>query len=137
LYDSQHRAKAAVLMRRFAAPLLRVLALLLLTCTTSLAIIPEPDNILYGTITLDNLPVTAAMTNVIIEARRTTNGPAIATYRMGSDQQAGNSYSLQVSIESLAPIADTNASQAGDALLILLRDDSGIRGHTTSTIVKR
>jgi len=137
LYYSQHRAKAAVLMKRFAAPVLRVPALLLLTSISSLALIPEPDNILYGTITLDNLPVTAGMTNVVIEARRTTNGPAIASYRMGSDEQVGNYYSLQVSVESILPIGDTNASQAGDALFIVLRDDSGIRGRTNFTIVER
>jgi hypothetical protein len=105
--------------------------------TSCLAVIPEPDNILYGTITLGGLPVTATMTNVLVEARRTTNGPTIATYRMGSDQQVGNYYSLRVPIESIAPIADPNASQAGDALVILLRDDSGVRGQTNFAVVER
>jgi hypothetical protein len=110
---------------------------LLAKATLSFAIIPEPDNILYGSITLDNLPVTASMTNVIIEARRSTNGPALASYRMGSDEQSGNFYSLRLSLESIAPIKDANASQTGDTLFILLRDESGIRSQTNFTIVER
>ena len=115
----------------------RLLLPLLAMATSTLAKIPEPDNILYGSITLDNLPVTAAMTNVVIEARRTTNGPVIASYRMGSDQQVGNYYSLRVSIESVVPITDTNASQAGDALIIVIRDTSGVRGQTNFLVVER
>ncbi len=110
---------------------------LLGTTTVGLAIIPEPDNILYGTVTLDNLPVTASMTNIIIEARRSTNGPAIASYRMGSDEQSGNFYSLRLSVESIVPIGNPNASQTGNNLFILLRDESGIRGQTNFTIVER
>jgi hypothetical protein len=110
---------------------------LLATTTPGLARIPEPDNILYGTITLDNLPVTASMTNVIIEARRSTNGPVLASYRMGSDEQSGNFYSLKLSVESVTPIGDPNASQTGDSLFILLRDESGIRGQTNFTVVER
>jgi hypothetical protein len=115
-----------------------LLPLLAAACINhSLAVIPEPDNILYGTVALDGLPVTATMTNVVIEARRTTNGPAIASYRMGSDQQVGNYYSLKLTIESVPPIGDADASQSGDALFILLRDNSGVRGQTNFTVVER
>ena len=99
--------------------------------------IPEPDGILYGTITLDNLPVTATHTNVVIEARRTTNGPAIASYRMGSDTEVGNFYSLRIALESVTPISDINASQAGDNLFIVLRDDSGMRAQANIFIAER
>ena len=36
------------------------------------AVIPEPDNIIYGNITLDGALVMAARTDVVIQARRTT-----------------------------------------------------------------
>jgi hypothetical protein len=124
-----------IMISRTPSTWLRLLPLLL--AANSLATIPEPDNIVYGSITLDGVPVTAAMTNVVIEARRTTNGPAIAIYRMGSDQQAGSFYSLKLSIESVPPIGNAGASQAGDALFILLRDNSGIRGRTNFTVVER
>jgi hypothetical protein len=113
------------------------LAFVLASASVCLAVIPEPQNILYGTITLDNSPVTAAMTNVIVEAFRATNGPAVASYRMGSDPQVGNYYSLGVPVESVAPITDTNSSQVGDNLIIRLYDASGLRSQTNFTIVER
>ncbi|HXJ56524.1 MAG TPA: thrombospondin type 3 repeat-containing protein [Verrucomicrobiae bacterium] len=112
-------------------------AILFISSGAALAVIPEPPNILYGTITLDNAPVTADMTNVVVEARRTTNGPVVASYRMGSDPQLGSYYSLHIPIESVAPITDDTNSQTGDKLIILLRDASGLRAQTNFTIVER
>ena len=129
------RSRRAALARPRLTPLLFIL--LASATATSLATIPEPDNILYGNITLGSATVTSAMTNVVIEARRTANGPAIASYRMGSDPQVGNYYSLKIPVESVAPILGTNASQTGDALVILLRDLSGIRAQTNFTIAER
>ena len=68
------------------------------------ATVTEPDNLIYGNITLNNVLVTAARTDVVVEARRTTNGPAIASYRMGSDPAAGNFYTLRLAIESVTPL---------------------------------
>src|SRR5262245_35785384 len=113
--------------------LIVVVTILLASSNASRAVIPEPDNILYGTITLDNTPVTAELTNVMVEARRTVNGPIVASYRMGSDPQLGNYYSLRIPIESVAPILDTATAQAGDNLVILLRDASGVRAQTNFT----
>ena len=101
------------------------------------AAIPEPDNILYGNITLDNTLVTADRTDVVIEARRQTNGPAIASYQMGSDASLGNLYALNLTIESVTPITDTNASQISDTLFIVVTDGTGIRAETTYTITDR
>ncbi|HEX5219302.1 MAG TPA: hypothetical protein VFZ59_07015 [Verrucomicrobiae bacterium] len=120
----------------FAAGLVAV-ATLLLAVTSARALIPEPDSILYGTITLDSVPITAAMTNVVVEARRTANGPAIATYRMGDNASLGNFYSLRIPMESVLPIESQNAAKTGDALQIVLRDTSGIRGQTNLTLVER
>lgn len=114
-----------------------LLAVALLAANPARAVLPEPDNILYGTITLDNQPVTAARTDVVIEARRLVNGPAIAMYRIGSNPQAGNFYSLRLSLESLAPITDVSASQVGDTLFVVVADASGIRSQTTYTLAER
>lgn len=95
---------------------------------------PEPDNILYGTITLDNQPVTAARTDVSIEARRLINGPAIARYQMGSSTPSGDFYSLRLSLESASPLLNTDASLSGDSLFIVVLDASGIRSQTAYTV---
>lgn len=121
----------------FSPFLFVLLAVALLAAIPARAVLPEPDNILYGTITLDNQPVTAARTDVVIEARRLVNGPAIASYRMGSNPQFGNSYSLRLSLESLAPSTDASASQVGDTLFVVVADGTGIRSQTTYVLAER
>jgi len=123
--------------RSGAVAISRALLVLLVTPLSTFAIIPEPDNILYGTISLNGIPVTPDMTNIVVEARRTSNGPAIASYRMGSDPESGIFYSLRISVESVIPLTGTNTSQANDALFMVLRDNSGIRGQTNFTIPER
>jgi hypothetical protein len=99
--------------------------------------IPEPDNVVYGTITLDNGAVTAARTDVVVEARRLINAPAIARYRMGDNPQVGNFYSLRLKLESVAPLLDPEASAGGASLLILVTDATGVRAQTSYTIGER
>ena len=110
---------------------------LLLSGSTARAEIPEPDNLLYGTIILDSQIVTAARTNVIIEARRTPNGIPIASYRMGANSQIGNFYLLRLALESVSPITDTNASEVGHSVYIIVRDGTAVRGQTTYTFPER
>ena len=71
-----------------------------LPCTAGL---PEPYNLIYGAIEMDGKWVTAADTNVTVEARRLPTGAAIASYRMGSQSAATNFYALKVRLESPAP----------------------------------
>jgi hypothetical protein len=121
-------------------PVIRLkVALLLLFAATNacFALIPEPDNLLYGTISLDGAPVTANMTNVVVEVYRATNSPAVARYQMGSNPQFGNFYSLRVPVESVTPIANSSNSQVGDTLLLVLRDTAGVRAQTNFTITDR
>ncbi|HEX5218399.1 MAG TPA: hypothetical protein VFZ59_02435 [Verrucomicrobiae bacterium] len=104
---------------------------------TAHAKISEPDNLIYGTITISNVPITAARTDVVIEARRTTDGPAIASYRMGSNPALGNFYSLTIPLESVAPLANTNASAVGDSLFITLLEGASLRGQTGFLVTDR
>lgn len=99
--------------------------------------ISEPDNLLYGTIVLDSQIVTAARTNVVIEARRTPNGVPIASYRMGANSQIGNFYLLRLALESVTPIANTNASEVGNSVYIIVRDGAAVRGQTTYIFPER
>ena len=92
--------------------------------------LPAPDNVLYGTITLDSQLVTSNQATVVVEARRTITGPAVATGGIG----VGNLYTLRIPLEAMAPLRDANASLAGDTLFILVRDATGVRDQTTYQI---
>jgi hypothetical protein len=127
-------------MKRFKSfPAMKPISicLLLVMVSAARATIPEPDNLIYGNITLDNALVTATRTDVVIEARRTTNGPAISSYRMGSNPDLGNFYSLRLTIESVAPVAETNASQVAESVYIVVSDGSGVRAEAPFTITER
>jgi len=109
---------------------------LLLAPLAARAVVSEPDNVLYGAITLNNQPVTSSRIDVVVEARRTLSGPAIARYRMGSTLRLGNYYSLRIPVES-APVGDPNASQTGDNLVIVVSDLSGRRIETSYRVADR
>lgn len=104
-----------------------------LTCHAGIS---EPDNIIYGTILLGTNALTAHSTNVFVEARQTTNGPAIASYQMGSLPTAGNYYSLRVSLED-SPPANPVASQTGNILYVTVRDQTGVRTQQVYTVADR
>ena len=97
-----------------------------------------PDNILYGTIALNGTPVPATNTAVVIEARRTANGPAIATYRMGDNASAANFYALKLPIEEQAPL-DTPATSSlvSNTLFIVVKNTTTDRGSQSYTIPER
>jgi len=99
--------------------------------------VPEPDNIIFGQITLGTTPVTAAASNVVIEARKSASGPIIARYVMGSIPAFGNFYSLPVPLEAFNPLTDTNAQRVGGLVYLTLRDDSGVRDQRTLSIASR
>ena len=103
----------------------------------ALAGLPEPGARIYGTVALNGVTATAADTAVIVEARKTPTGPAIASYQMGSSPVAGNFYSLILSAEGPAPLTDTNAVLLGSTVYLVVRDDSGDRDQQTLTLSER
>ncbi len=98
------------------------------------AAVPEPDNIIYGTITLGSNQVTAAQTNVIVSASATLNGPPIDTYQMGSLPGAGNDYSLRITLESLEPVANPAAALSNQLVYISVNDGTGVRAQASVVI---
>lgn len=110
---------------------------LLLVSASGRAELAEPDNILYGTIVLDNVRVTAGRNDVIVEARRALGEAAIAAYRMGSEAQLGDFYVLRLHLESFLPLADLAASQVGDSVYLTVRDSTGVRVQTTYVLGER
>ena len=82
------------------------------------AALPEPYNLIYGTIEMDGHIVTAADTTVIIEARRLPTGATIARYVMGSQASASNYYALKIRLESPAPDDIMQAAETGTTLYL-------------------
>src|SRR5436190_20556721 len=125
------------LFKSFPTMKMTTICMLLAMLSASRATIPEPENVIYGNITLGSTLITAARADVVIEARRTTNGPAIASYRMGSDPALGNFYSLRLLLESVPPVSNTNASQISQSVFIVVTDGSGLRAQTSCLIADR
>ena len=130
--NEQFTKTRGALARRFGA-----WSLVFLLSFSARAELPAPDNLLYGTIVLGSQPIGASNTSVFVEARRTVNGPAIASYRMGSSAQAGGFYLLKIPLEELAPLDNASNSLAGQSLFLTVRDPSGVRAQLPYTIPER
>jgi hypothetical protein len=98
------------------------------------AAIPEPDNVIYGLITLGTNLVTAANTNVVISASAQFNGPAIASYQMGWLPSAGNFYTLRIPLESLTPVANPAAALSNQLVYLSVNDGTGVRAQASVTV---
>lgn len=113
------------------------LAVLLGFCLPAQAGLPEPGARIFGSIALDGVVVTSANTSVIVEARRTPDGPPVASYQMGSQPNAGNFYSLKVHAENLGPLLNPEHVLLGSTLHLVVRDPSGVRDRKTFTLASR
>jgi len=99
--------------------------------------IPAPNNLVYGTITLNGQLIGSNATNFMVEARRTLGGPAVASYRMGAEPANGNFYLLALQLEEIAPAVNPLASLAGQSVFLVVRDPTGDRANLTYKIVDR
>jgi hypothetical protein len=119
--------------------LAQLVALLLgMFCATpAMAGLREPDVVIWGTIVLHQAAVTAANTEVVIEARRTLAGGAIASYQMGSNPAAGDFYSLRLVAESGLPLTDANAVITGDSIYLVVKNSAGDQDSKLVTVAGR
>lgn len=85
--------------------------------STAFAEIPEPVNIVYGAITLDGVPITAANTEIVVEARLIDSTTNIASYQMGENAEAGDNFVLQIPVDAVGEQAP-NTVRIGDTLQI-------------------
>lgn len=99
--------------------------------------LPEPDTVFHGSIALDGAFVTAAETNVVVELRRTQTGAAVATYRMGEEAGAGNSYVIRAKMESALPLTDPDAFVTGNVVWLVVRKDGTVRDFATNAVGSR
>ncbi len=113
--------------------LLRLLALVPLSLAAGL---PIPDHVLYGTISQGNLVVTRQRTDVVVEARRSLNGPVLASYRLGTAPRLGDFfYELRIPLEE-APRGSESVAQPGETLFILVKDASGEQYRITHRLTE-
>ena len=101
------------------------------------AVLPEPDNRIYGTIILGTNLITSASTNISVQARLTPSGTPIASYQMGEDPKAGNYYVLVIPMESVTPIVDPNASMSGQTVNLVVLDSGTVRDQQAFTLGSR
>jgi hypothetical protein len=114
-----------------------IVSVALLVVSSLNATLSEPDNVIYGSILIGTNRVTAASTDIVVEARRTTNGPPITSYRMGDDVGLGNFYSLSLKLESVGTPHDTNVSTLGQQVFIVVSDAGEVVGQAAYTFVER
>lgn len=121
----------------------RQLLLVLLTIGVPLpplvvAGIPQPDAVLYGTITIDGTPLTAKDDLTII-ARVTGAENPVGVYKMGASSTAGDRYVLRIRLESLADGGpqSNNTALVGQTASIFLKQADGPEEFVRSFTIQR
>ncbi|MEI9961506.1 MAG: hypothetical protein WDM76_10380 [Limisphaerales bacterium] len=111
-----------------------VCAFLLLCCWRAGATLPLPDQVIYGTIAIQNKAVTnnVTSTNVVIEARRSSDNQLLASYRMGSATSQGKLfYVLRVPMED-APTSSIGFAQPDDTLIVTVKKLNAVQFTSTN-----
>lgn len=96
---------------------------ILLSGWNACATVPIPDQVIYGTIAIQNKAVTnnAAGTNVLIEARRASDNYLLASYRMGTSTNQGKLYYvLRVPMED-APASAVELAEPSDQVILTVK----------------
>ena len=78
--------------------------------------------------------VSAADTNIVVEARRSLSESPLASYRMGENRVAGSFYSLAIPLESVNPIAAASSARTGETIIILVHNGQFVRYLTLYTV---
>jgi hypothetical protein len=88
------------------------------------AMIPEPDNLIYGTVQINGIPIKAL--NTIIEITASVNDKTIATYKIGSNPEANNYYDLSLPLEYRNPNLFEDSVRTGETGFIYI---AGFKAH--------
>ena len=115
-----------LLLKRLSGALPRTFLPCLFFAAQARALIPEPSDLVYGSIVVSNLTITAANSNVVVEARTSVGGGVVASYMMGSDTNAGDFYSLTLGLENGLPLADTNSLVAGQMIYLTVHNATNV-----------
>lgn len=130
-------AETNPLLGKTMKPLFPLLALILLgfaaAAPVSRATIPEPDHIVYGTVSRNGAKLGAGDNDVVIEALRKSDNVVVASYRLGDSPRSGDHYTLRIPLEAFGPLLDPIASLTGTALTIVASDAGGRFAETPLT----
>jgi len=88
------------------------------------AALREPSNFIFGFITISNTVVGPERTDLVVEARLSPSGAPFASYRMGTAPEYGNTYFLEIPVET-PPVTNNTAVTLGAQLYVVLRDGAG------------
>lgn len=94
---------------------LLILSCLFLSAGTGIAKLTEPDNIIYGPVTVNGLPVVTGEITLTING----NVNPLVRYALGSNAATANVYILRVPLDSYAP-RDPDAALQGEVARIYL-----------------
>ena len=89
-----------------------------------LAVIPEPQAIVFGSIAIDGVTVGADRSDIRVEVRR-ADGMPIADYLMGAEARLGDEYAVRVDMESVDPILNPLAAVFGESLRVVVVGPNG------------
>ncbi|MBN1672133.1 MAG: VCBS repeat-containing protein [Kiritimatiellae bacterium] len=104
---------------------------------TACGIVPEPDKILFGTITVNGRAVTSTNTDYVVDVRLASTGAVLQTYQMGADPEFDPYfYGIRVPLEAFAPLASADCA-LGDALTLVLRRGSTVLMQLAHTVSAR
>ncbi len=99
------------------------------------AVIPEPDNVVYGQIAIGTNLVTAQRTNVVIEVRYSNDtnlisANVLASYRMGQNPNLGDRYAVAIPFWSEEDTINPLPSPAGSNMIIVVKETLVIARQT-------
>ena len=126
----------------------RLTILFLLTSVAAggvaVATLPEPDKILFGTITLDGKAVTAfdgkqhyKVADYVVEVRRVPGGRVLESYAMGSDTNYHPYfYGMRVTLEAM-PRKESSDALMGNTLYLTLKKGGQVLMEQTHSITNR
>lgn len=115
---------------------LGVLVSALLLNPATRAGLPEPDTVIYGSIALDGVTITALHSDVTVELRKALEEPAVAVYQMGESAVVGNRYLLRAQMESAEPLTNPDATAIGGTVFLVVKR-AGVEKATQSVVLSQ
>lgn len=120
------------------------LALVTVLCAFAAAKLPEPDKILYGTVSVQGRAVTANdgfrqydVSRYVIELRTSTTGAVVTSYTMGSDTNCSPYfYGIRFTIESYQARLGAD-SLIGDTVYLTVKENGVVVLQSTHRITER
>lgn len=124
-------------VKRRRHSLVLIIAIVLFAAASARALLPEPDKILYGTITIDGSLVSSVDTQYMVEVYGSPGGELLGSYRLGDngDVQEGACV-IELTLEFLSPNEDAEIL-IGDDLTLVLRNGTNVVEQVGYSVTNR